>query len=55
MINTVGGFVSGVALSSIFVFNMNDVIYAQLRRNLILPIKHKVQPPEQQEGPIPGE
>jgi hypothetical protein len=44
MLNHLGGFVGGVALSTVFVCNMNDVIYAQIRRNLILPIQYMVRP-----------
>lgn len=37
IIYSLGGFVTGAAISSVFVFNMNDLIYAQMRRNMILP------------------
>lgn len=39
MFYQVGGFVTGVAISSVFVINMNDIIYTQLRRNVIAPFK----------------
>ncbi len=46
MLLKVGGFVSGTALSSLFVANMDDVIYGQLRRNVVLPFKHVFMGPQ---------
>ena len=43
MLYKVGGFVSGMAISSAFVCSMNDVIYSQLRRNIIKPTKKIVE------------
>jgi hypothetical protein len=38
MLSHIGGLLSGAAISSVFVLNMNDVIYEEMRRNLVLPI-----------------
>jgi hypothetical protein len=34
-----GGLATGMAVSSLFVVNMNDVIYYQLRRNFVQPAR----------------
>jgi hypothetical protein len=39
MLFKVGGFISGTAIGAGFVCNMDDVIYSQLRRNVVLPFK----------------
>lgn len=39
MLFKVGGFVGGSAIGAGFICNMDDVIYNQLRRNVILPFK----------------
>jgi hypothetical protein len=39
MLYKLGGFVSGTALGATFVVNMDDMIYGQFRRNVLLPIK----------------
>ena len=39
MLSKVGGFLAGSGLGSVFVCNMDDVIYGQLRRNVILPFR----------------
>ncbi len=39
MLAKVGGFLTGGVLSTGFVCVMDDTIYSQLRRNVILPIK----------------
>ena len=44
MLYKVGGFVSGSALSTGIILSMDDVIYGQLRRNIILPMINVVRP-----------
>ena len=39
MLYKVGGLISGTAIGAGFICNMDDVIYGQLRRNVILPFK----------------
>jgi hypothetical protein len=39
MLYKVGGFVAGSALGTGFVCSMDEIIYSQLRRNIILPFK----------------
>lgn len=39
MLYKVGGFVTGSALGAGFVCSMDEIIYSQLRRNIILPFK----------------
>ena len=39
MFYQVGGLVAGMAVSGAFIINMNDIIYTQLRRNVIRPFK----------------
>jgi hypothetical protein len=39
MLSKLGGFLAGSGLGSVFVCNMDDVIYGQLRTNVILPFK----------------
>lgn len=42
MLSKLGGFLAGSGLGTVFVCNMDDVIYGQLRRNVILPFKQAV-------------
>ena len=37
MLGQIGGFLGGAAISSVFILNMNDVIYSEMRRNVLLP------------------
>jgi len=39
MLYKIGGFLSGSALGAGFVCSMDDMIYGQLRLNMILPVK----------------
>ena len=39
MLYKLAGFTAGTAIGTGFVCNMDDVIYGQLRRNVILPFK----------------
>jgi len=39
MLYKVSGFLGGTAIGAGFICNMDDVIYSQLRRNVILPVK----------------
>lgn len=38
VLNTVGGFALGTGISVTFILTMDDVIYRQMRRNVIVPI-----------------
>ena len=37
MLYQIGGFLGGAAVSSIFIMNMNDLIYSEMRRNVLIP------------------
>ena len=42
MLSKLGGFLAGSGLGSVFVCNMDDIIYGQLRMNVILPFRQAV-------------
>ena len=44
MLYKVGGLVTGGALSSGLILSMDDIIYGQLRRNIILPMLNVIKP-----------
>lgn len=44
MLYKVGGFVTGTAIGTTFVCGMDDIIYGQLRRNVIIPVKSLFRP-----------
>ena len=37
MLYQIGGFLGGVTVSSVFIMNMNDLIYSEMRRNVLIP------------------
>ncbi len=37
MLYQIGGFLGGAAVSSVFIMNMNDLIYSEMRRNVLIP------------------
>ncbi len=43
----VGGFTAGTAIGTSFVCGMDDLIYGQLRRNVVIPVKQLFQPRQQ--------
>lgn len=55
MLQQIGGFVGGVVISTAFVCNMNDVIYSQMRRNVVMPVKNLFSPPDEKERNVGGD